>query len=42
VITFDEPATTDFGLQETVVVVDFIVTIRLYAPAVAGLLESPL
>jgi hypothetical protein len=39
--TFDEPTITYFGLQEIVVFVVFTVTTRLYAPAVAGLLESP-
>jgi hypothetical protein len=42
VIIFDEPATADLGVQVTVVVVASIVTTRLYAPAVAGLLKSPL
>lgn len=36
-----EPATADFGVQETVVFEAFVVTTKLYAPAVAGLLESP-
>jgi hypothetical protein len=41
VMIVDEPATADIGLQETVVLVAFVVTIKLYVPADWKLLASP-
>jgi len=41
-MTIDEPATADLGVQETAVLVAFIVTDRLYVPAHGELFESPL
>jgi hypothetical protein len=40
-MTVGEPATANLGVQETVVVVVFMVTNKLYPPAVAGFLRSP-
>jgi hypothetical protein len=40
-MTVDEPATADFGEQETLVFVAFVVTSRLNVPEDAGLYLSP-
>jgi hypothetical protein len=37
----NEPVTMDFGVQKTVVFVDFIVTVRPYVPVDGAFLESP-
>jgi hypothetical protein len=39
--TVDEPATTELGLQETVVFVASVVTARLYVPEDGEFLVSP-
>ncbi len=41
VMTVEEPATTDLGVQETVVFEVFTVTTKLYHPVVGELAESP-
>jgi hypothetical protein len=37
----DDPATADLGVQETVVFVTFVVTVRMCVPEDGEFLESP-